>query len=136
MVPHVVFVPSSSVVSRGVIPVERPWQEGSSAHGAGAEPSQTLIQTGTNRPWLELVDLQNPGAPPFVLDDPTKEKEWRHCHGIMGGVAHLLNATLVMANDRLKLLNSATNPCTVWRACALIAAFCFVASNLCSFRSC
>jgi hypothetical protein len=43
MVSRVVFMSSSSIVGGGVIPVERPWQEGSSAHGTGAEPSQTLI---------------------------------------------------------------------------------------------
>jgi hypothetical protein len=29
---------------------------------------------GTNRPWLELADLQNLGAPLFVLDDPAEER--------------------------------------------------------------
>jgi hypothetical protein len=31
-----------------------------------------------------------------------EEKEWRRYHGIMGGVAHVLNAMLVIANDVLK----------------------------------
>jgi hypothetical protein len=90
---------------------------------------------GTNRPWLELADLQNPRAPPFVLDDPAEDKEWRRFHEIMGGMAHLLNTTLVIVNDGLKQFNSATNPYEVRRAHALIAASCFVASDLCFFRS-
>jgi hypothetical protein len=65
MVPCAAFAPSSSVADRGVIPVERPQMEGSSAHGAGVEPSQILVRMGTNRPQLELADLQNPGGPPF-----------------------------------------------------------------------
>jgi hypothetical protein len=89
---------------------------------------------GTNMHRLELVDLQNPGAPPFILDNPV-EKDW-HCYlGIMGGVAHLLNVTLVTANDGLKQLNSAADPCEVQRAHALVAASCFVVSNLCPFGS-
>jgi hypothetical protein len=65
---------------------------------------------GTNVPRLELADLQNLGAPPFILDNPAKE-EWHSYHGIMGGVTHLLNAALVTANDGMKQLNSATDPC-------------------------
>jgi hypothetical protein len=75
MVPHVVSVPSSSAAGGGVVPVERPWQEGSSMCGTGAEPSLTLVRMGTNRPRVELADLQNPGAPPFVLNDPAEEKD-------------------------------------------------------------
>jgi hypothetical protein len=30
------------------------------------------------------------------------EEEWCRYHGIMGGVAHVLNTTLVIANDVLK----------------------------------
>jgi hypothetical protein len=90
---------------------------------------------GINRPWLKLVDLQNPRAPPFVLDDPEEEKEWRRYHGIMGGVAHLLNTTLVIVNDGLKQFYSVTNPYEVRRAHALNAASCFVASDLCFFHS-
>jgi hypothetical protein len=85
-------------------------------------------------PRLELADLQNLGAPPFILDDPV-EKDWRRYHRIMGGVVHLLNATVVVANDGLKHLNSVTDPCEVRRARALFTASCFVVSNLCPFRS-
>jgi hypothetical protein len=52
-------------------------------------------------PWLKLADLQNPSAPPFILDD-LAEEEWHHYHGIMGGMAYLLNAALVTADDGLK----------------------------------
>jgi hypothetical protein len=86
-------------------------------------------------PRLELVDLQNPGAPPFILDDPAEEKDWRRYHGIMGGVAHLLNVMVVKVNDGLKQLNSATDPCEVRLARALVATSCFVVSNLCPFCS-
>jgi hypothetical protein len=51
------------------------------------------------------------------------------------GVAQLLNAALVTANDGMKQLNSAVDPCEVRRARALVAASCFVASNLRSFCS-
>jgi hypothetical protein len=57
---------------------------------------------GIDMPWLEWADLQNLGAPPFVLYDPTEEREWCSYHRIMGGVAHLLNTTLAVANDGLK----------------------------------
>jgi hypothetical protein len=90
---------------------------------------------GTDRRQLELADLQNLGAPPFVLDDPAEEKEWRRYHRTMGGVVHLLNATLVVVNNGLKQLNNGTDPCTVRHDCALIATFCFVASDSCSFHS-
>jgi hypothetical protein len=68
---------------------------------------------GTDIPRLEWLDPQDSGAPPFVLDDPAEKKEWRSYHGIMGGVAQLLNATLTAANDGLKQLNSAADPCVV-----------------------
>jgi hypothetical protein len=64
-------------------------------------------------PWLEWVDPQNPGAPPFILDDLAEEREWRSYHGIMGSMAHLLNTVLVSVNNRLKQLNSAADPCMV-----------------------
>jgi hypothetical protein len=89
---------------------------------------------GTNRPRLELADLQIPGALPFVLDDPAEE-EWCHYHGIMGGMAHLLNAALVAANNGLKQLNSVVDPYEVRRARALVAASFFVTFDLCSFHS-
>jgi hypothetical protein len=50
-------------------------------------------------------------------------------------MAHLLNTALVVANNGLKQLNSATDRCIVRRACAPIAAFCFVASDSCFFYS-
>jgi hypothetical protein len=50
---------------QGVILVERPQMEGSSMHGAGVQPSQILVRMGTNRPRLELADLQNLRDPPF-----------------------------------------------------------------------
>jgi hypothetical protein len=59
------------------------------------------------------VDLQNLGAPPFILDDSAEEKEWRDYCGIMTGVAHLLHTALVSMNNELKQLNSAINPCMV-----------------------
>jgi hypothetical protein len=70
--------------------------------------------------------------PAVLLDDPAEEKDWRRYHGIMGGMAHLLNAALIMANDRLKELNSALHGMA--RLC-LDCRFCFVASNSCSFHS-
>jgi hypothetical protein len=39
MVPCTASVLSLSAVDGGVVPIERPWQEGSSARGAGTEPS-------------------------------------------------------------------------------------------------
>jgi hypothetical protein len=42
------------------------------------------------------------GAPPFILDDPTEEKERLNYCGIMRGVVHLLNTALILANDGLK----------------------------------
>jgi hypothetical protein len=53
------------------------------------------------------------GAPPFILDDPTEEKERLNYCGIMRGVVHLLNTALISANDGLKQLNSVTDPCTI-----------------------
>jgi hypothetical protein len=50
MVPCAAFAPSSSAADRGIVLVERPRMEGSSAHGAGVEPSQILVRMGTNRP--------------------------------------------------------------------------------------
>jgi hypothetical protein len=85
-------------------------------HGAGAEPPRTLIQIGTDMPWLEWADPQNHGAPPFILDDLAREREWHSYHGIIGSVAHLLNTMLVSANNGLKQLNSAADPCMVQRA--------------------
>jgi hypothetical protein len=84
---------------------------------------------------LELADLQNLGASPFILVDPVEDMDWCHYHEIMGGVAHLLNAAMVAANDMLKQLNSAANPYEVRCAHALVAASCFAMSSLCSFRS-
>jgi hypothetical protein len=123
MVPRAASEPSSSAANGEGTPEERP------------HPSPTLVQMGTNMPRLKLVDLQNLGAPPFIPDDPAEETDWRHYHGIMGGMAHLLNTALGVVNDGLKQLNSAIDPCEVRCARPLVVASCFVVSNLCPFRS-
>jgi hypothetical protein len=102
MVPHSSSTSSTSVTGGEIILAERPRQEGSLARGVGVEPPRILIWIGNNMSWLKFTDPQNPGAPPFVLDDPAEEREWRNYHGIVGGMAHLLNIALVTANDRLK----------------------------------
>jgi hypothetical protein len=40
-------------------------------------PKPAPIWMGTVMLWLEWADTQNPRAPPFILDDPAEEKEWR-----------------------------------------------------------
>jgi hypothetical protein len=102
MVPHSSSTSSTSVTGGEIVLAERPRQEGSSVRGVGVEPPRILIWIGTNMLWLKFMDPQNPGALPFVLDDPAEEREWRSYHGIVGGMAHLLNPALVTANDGLK----------------------------------
>lgn len=113
MGPHRVSMTSTSAATGEVILVVRPQQEGSPTRGAGVEPPWTLILIGTDKPRLEWTNPQNSGASSFILDDPMEERAWRSYHRIMGGMAYLLHAVLFLANDRLKQLNSVTNPYTV-----------------------
>lgn len=45
-------------------------------------------------PYLEWEDPQNLGAPPFVLDNPTEEKDCHDFCAIIRGVIHGLSTSL------------------------------------------
>jgi hypothetical protein len=50
-------------------------------------------------PRIELGDLQSPWAPPFVLDDPAEEVDWRNFQATVGDVASGLGTSLRLLSD-------------------------------------
>jgi hypothetical protein len=120
-------VRSASAITGKAVAGEEPCPFELVVLGTGVGSSQalslTVVGPGWGGPRAELADPRNPVGAPFVLDDPTEEREWSNFHSLVGGMAHAMSVALAE-------LHKGADPCRV-----SILYYCLLVL-MCIFASC